>query len=187
MRLGITAGRFAPGRQIVIADEARSLRLSPTPVREALCWLGGEGLVERGAAGGFFAPRFDHALIAKQYALRMQCLLQAEEGCAHPPPVELTAEPSLVDRLRAVWRWRVRSFGDGALVDVFERVEVRLSRFQAAEHRLFEDVEAEAQALLARPLGGGRDLIVAYHERRMASAPSIALNAARDGASGAGA
>ena len=49
------AGGYAPGQSIVIVEEARRLDLSTTPVREALAWLCGEGLIERGRAG-FLPP-----------------------------------------------------------------------------------------------------------------------------------
>lgn len=108
LRLGLTLGRFVAGRPIVIADEARGLGLSTTPVREALCWLGGEGLVERGGAGGFFAPRLEPALIARQYAMRRLCLLQTEGPPIAPPPEGLIAGGTAADRLPA---WRLQRAG----------------------------------------------------------------------------
>lgn len=186
LRLGLTLGRFVAGRPIVIADEARGLGLSTTPVREALCWLGGEGLVERGGAGGFFAPRLEPALIARQYAMRRLCLLQTEGPPIAPPPEGLIAGGTAADRLLATWRWRVRALGDASLHAVFEAVQGRLVRFAAAEARLFPDVEAEAEALLALPAGASAAAIETYHERRILAAPMLALSAESDSAPEAG-
>lgn len=49
----VILGAFSPGKPIIILDEAHSLSLSTTPVREALAWLGGEGLIDRAPAGGY--------------------------------------------------------------------------------------------------------------------------------------
>ena len=47
LRARAEEGAFTPGAPVVIIDEARRLNLSTTPVREALGWLCGFGLIER--------------------------------------------------------------------------------------------------------------------------------------------
>ena len=184
LRRRLADGRFPAGRPIVIADEARALQLSTTPVREALCWLGGEGLIERGGAGGFVAPRLDAAQVAQRYALRRLLLQQTEGRAVEPPPAGLIVEAAPADRLRATWRWRVRAQGDAALADVFDRLQGHLARFRAAEARLFADLDAEAEALLAIPASGDGDALDAYHARRVAAAPMIAVSAESDASEG---
>ena len=68
------AGAFSPGKPIIILDEAQSLGLSTTPIREALAWLGGEGLIERAPAGGYAGLRLDPAGRAGRSRLRLHCL-----------------------------------------------------------------------------------------------------------------
>ncbi|WP_052516809.1 MULTISPECIES: GntR family transcriptional regulator [Brevundimonas] len=74
MREAAETGGYAPGRPIVIIDEARRLGLSTTPVREALAWLCGEGVIERGPAGGFLARRLDAGAVRDRYGFRLACL-----------------------------------------------------------------------------------------------------------------
>lgn len=181
IRRACADGRYAPGRPVVISDEALALRLSTTPVREALCWLGGEGLVERGGAGGFFAPRLEAGVLAQRYGFRRLCLLQTTMRMEGPPPPGLLPGTA-ADRLVPFWRWRLRSLGDVALLQAFDQVQGHLARFSAAERRLFNDVEAEAAALMEATPEQAPALVVAYHERRMALAPVLVLNAEADAA-----
>lgn len=53
LRERVILGAFSLGKPIIILDEALSLSLSTTPVREALACLGGEGLIDRAPAGGY--------------------------------------------------------------------------------------------------------------------------------------
>lgn len=180
VRERIEGGACPAGRPIVIADEARRLILSTTPIREALCWLGGEGLVERGPAGGFLAPRLDPALLRDRYALRrlyLQTALERGGGDATP---QLPDASSAVRRLAGVWRWCVRALGDAALLDAFDRVNSHLNRFAAAEARLFGDIEAEAEAVITAGRRSILDLISAYHDRRMAASVLLTLEAETD-------
>lgn len=49
-------GRFAWGEPLVATALAAELGLSPTPVREALARLAGEGLIEHRPGRGYYAP-----------------------------------------------------------------------------------------------------------------------------------
>lgn len=180
LRQSVAAGRHAPGRPIVIADEARALNLSTTPVREALCWLGGEGLVERGGAGGFFALRLDATALGQRYGFRRLCLLEMTVRDPGEPPPGLITGASAAQRLTDLWRWRIRSIGDIALYEAFASVQGRLARFAGAEAQLFPDLEAEAERMAGAGPDEAGDLIAAYHERRTAAAPLLVLNAEAD-------
>lgn len=63
LRQQVVSGRCRPGEPIVIQAEAQRLGVSTTPVREALSWLCGEGLVERARSGGYFAPALTTAIL----------------------------------------------------------------------------------------------------------------------------
>ena len=56
MRQFAREGRFEPGDPLVVTDLAAEIGLSPTPVREALACLAGEGLIERQRGKGSFYP-----------------------------------------------------------------------------------------------------------------------------------
>ena len=66
LRMRLRQGELRPGAPLVVMDLAQSLGLSATPVREALAFLAGEGLIEgrRGAARGYLAGRLGSAEIA---------------------------------------------------------------------------------------------------------------------------
>ena len=49
-------GRFGAGMPLVVTTLARELGLSPTPVREALARLAGEGVIDHWPGRGYFAP-----------------------------------------------------------------------------------------------------------------------------------
>lgn len=180
LRQSTTDGRLQAGGAIVIADEARRLGLSTTPVREALCWMGGEGLVERGAAGGFFAPRLDAAVLAQRYAFRSLCLVEMSARVRAEPPAGLIAASSASERLLEMWFWKVRSLGDVALFEAFARVQAHLARFAAVEARFFEDLDGEAEALLAGRADADTTQLIAFHRRRIDVAALLVLAAEAD-------
>ncbi len=187
LRQSVADGRHAPGRPIVIADEARALHLSTTPVREALCWLGGEGLVERGGAGGFLALRLDATSLAQRYGFRRLCLLEMTARDPGEPPHGLISATTPAQRLADLWRWRVRSIGDIALYEAFASVQGRLVRFAGAEAGLFSDLDAEAERMMGANPDEAAGLIGVYHDRRSAAAALLVLNAETEAASQTGA
>lgn len=180
------AGAYAPGAPVVIIEEARRLRLSTTPVREALAWLCGEGLIERAPAGGFLAPRMDAALVRDRFAFRLQCLATSLEMAAALPdrgePLPSAAAPD--HRLAGQLDRMVRGAGNSVLAEAFGRVGRQLLPLVEAERRLFLDREAEATAILHLYDVGSvpalRLALTAYHQRRMDAAPLLVLDLAAE-------
>lgn len=175
LRHSARAGEFVPGRPIVIQDEARRLRLSTTPVREALSWMCGEGLLERAPLGGFVAPRLDASTLANRYRFRLLCLDDAFARGGEWIPDAARTEPLGVADL---FRHLVASVGDPVLSAAFDRVQCHLEALAPVEAVVLQDLEAETHALLTGPDLGppGRGLDV-YHRRRMDAAPRLALAA----------
>lgn len=181
-------GAYAPGSPVVISEEARRLNLSNTPVREALVWLCGYGLLERSPMGGFLAPRLDPAVVRDRYAFRLQCVLVSltdagrtqgrEQGLNGSGQNDLGVSEHM---LRAV-----RSTGNPALVDAYLRVNGQLVQLAPAERRLFKDFdeeEARLVALFRSPTGDGLpSALAAFHRRRIEAGPMLVLEAeaARD-------
>ena len=67
-------GSFSPGARLAAAEIAENLHLSPTPVREALSRLAGEGLLEDHPGQGYFVPTLtgpDIALAARAASLKI--------------------------------------------------------------------------------------------------------------------
>lgn len=170
-------GHYAPGRAVLIVEEARRLNLSPTPVREALAWLCGEGLMERAARAGYLAPRLDVGLLRDRLWVRGRCLTTALALTRDLPARAVAAEDDLQTVSRLFHRL-VGATGNRALVEVFGRVDAQLRPLADAEARVFGDAPAEAQALLRLGAGPASALeagIEAYHHRRMESAALIVL------------
>lgn len=76
-----------PGRRLREPHWAERLRVNRTALREAFARLEAEGLIERGAQTGYFAPELTAADLAEISKLRLafECLA-IEEVCAAPAP-----------------------------------------------------------------------------------------------------
>lgn len=61
---------FAPGQALVVTDLAERIGLSPTPVREALACLAGEGLIDRRKGKGYLYPADTAPTLLDLYALQ---------------------------------------------------------------------------------------------------------------------
>jgi len=184
LRERVTEGGFTPGGPVVIIEEARRLGLSTTPVREALAWLCGEGLMERAPRRGYLAPRLDVALLRDRFWVRLKCLetsleLTADLAISAAPATDVVDEGvvrDLFDRL-------VRATGNRALIETFRRVDAQLRMLGNAETLVFADIGDEARALARIEVVGSRTQLLtaieAYHRRRMENAAVIVLEVER--------
>jgi len=191
IRTNMLKGVYPPAQPIVIADEARRLGLSTTPIREALSCLCGEGLVERGPCGGFVAPRFDAGALRDRYEFRLTCLLAALDLTADLPGyrrrsrTDATAAPDL----RRIFEDVVRRSGNAVLLAAYQRVGVQLRQVLEAERIVFIDVDVEADRIKVLADEGAPqafcEALRTYHHRRIRAAPHIAAEIARRGAASA--
>ena len=176
------AGGYAPGRPIVIIEQARGLGVSTTPVREALSWLCGEGLIEQGPSGGFLAMRLDAGAVRDRYGFRLACLSAGLDLTAGLPTFGRTprrdGEPMI--ELQSLFDGLVRRTGNAVLWEAYHRVCGQLRPFALSERRVFGDVDAEADQLLAvasTDLNGDlREALRTYHDRREGAAAILALD-----------
>ena len=175
-------GVFPPGRPVVIMDEARRLSLSTTPVREALVWLSGYGLVERSPTGGFLAPRLERAIVRDRFAFRLQCVIASLTTAGDVHGHELgrgggdVAELNLAGHMLCA----VRRAGNAALIDAYVRVCRQLIQLEPAERSLFPDYQEEERSLAGLFAVGGEGLadgLMRYHRRRIEAAPLLILEA----------
>ncbi len=175
-------GRYAPGRPVVIVDEARRLNLSTTPVREAMSWLCGEGILERGPSGGFLAGRLDASVVRHLYDFRRICLIAGLDLTACLPGSNRPVTGcGLAQSLQLAFDTLVRRTGNPILLEAFGRAGARLLRVWDAERRVFGDVEEEAGDLLERiDLGDAEGLRASlrdYHRRRSDAAAILVIEA----------
>ena len=71
---------FLPGDRLHVPDLADRLRLSATPVREALSRLCAEGLLEKVPHRGFFVRWLDQEDVSNLYEMKHMLLSYAAEG-----------------------------------------------------------------------------------------------------------
>jgi len=176
-------GVYVPGAPIVIVEEATRLRLSTTPVREALAWLCGYGLIDRAPAGGYLMRRLDPALVRDQIAFRLQCLKIGLNGAGQVPGLRSGRGPDERPEraLRDHMLRAVRGTGNAAVVDAYLRVRSQLEPVTVAEAQLFDDLSKEAATIVAlfeAPPGSGLpEALQAYHQRRMDAAALLVMEA----------
>ncbi len=181
----------APGDALPINLIAQDLRLSSTPVREALSRLAGEDLVDkRGPV--YTRPLLDGPALAELHNLRLLYLSAAMAPNAErrarrrrAPPRAPTAfaqdlrdgaDPQAV--IETLFLELVLGADDLVLVQAYQRVGARLAPFGAIEARLLPDLGQEALALAtafeAREIAGLRAGVGRYHRRRIAQAHGLA-------------
>jgi len=171
-------GVFAPDRPIVILDEARRLKLSTTPIREALAWLGGEGMIERAPNGGYMGLRQDVASVASRYRLRHQ-LLSAAIADDDRPLAGWT--PDATVSLQDMFSTLVRLRGDDVLWRAYDRVARQLAWLAAAEAAVIPGFDRDVQRLL-RAIGdrsGLLDTLDQLHKKLAIGAAAILIAARR--------
>lgn len=176
LRRRLMSGAYGGGASIVIVDEAKRLALSTTPVREALAWLSGAGLVEHMSTGGYRASRIEAGVVRDSYVFRRDCLqlsVNAFGGPSAPASVFATPED--------LFEWIVGRGGNAALSDAFHRVGFHLKRLAYAELQVLGDpgpaLQAMYQGLVDDRLDVLSRLIDAYHQDRIAASAVIAFEA----------
>lgn len=191
VRKQLRLGRYILGEQLMITALARNLRLSATPIREALSRLAGEGLVEDRRGMGFFAWRLDAVDLVELYHLQAGYLTMA---LADFDERRFMSSVGVKESLRAF---------DAPPRDheaMLTRVEAAFENIIAngrnaaltRAHRLLADRLAPARHIEASVIGGGDDelamlekalavsdraailqIVEKYHARRMRYSPEI--------------
>lgn len=166
------------GDPLVVQDIAQASRLSATPVREALAWLAGQGLVERRVGRGYFVPDPSAAEVAQLYELHRRYLLWSLEAAGTPKRLEPVPDALDVQE-RTAWLFRcvTASRGDAALAEAQGRAAARLRLLWRAEREICPPdpsglVRAEAAFLAGNP-GQFRLFVADYHAERVENAGEI--------------
>lgn len=197
LRERLRSGVYAGGAPLTIIDLAREFRLSPTPVREALSRLAGQGLVEDVPGKGYFVRVLQpgdlvellmlheiHVAAGLTAALRHQQGQDRSALTLAPPLLPDLPETAADDASRQVqlaevqFEFAVLQAGNATLVRAHRRLADRLAPARRAELAVLFDVEAEL-AEFASVVGenrweAARELSDAYHRRRLAAAANIA-------------
>lgn len=186
LRRRLREGRFPPGDRIPAVIVADELRLSATPIREALSRLAGEGLVEERRGQGFFVRRLTAADVADLYRLGLSQLLilLAQERSvqqAPPAPGDLEAEP--VVALEEFWMAWMRARASPALLSAYRGVATQLGPVRRTEPLVLDELAQEAQDLLRSAAQDAPAEIAQalrrFHGRRIAAADRLAQTCIR--------
>jgi hypothetical protein len=184
-------GGFAPGQRIAATEVAETLRLSATPVREALSRLAGEGLLEDRRGQGFFLRALSGLEIADLFRMSLSELLIAQDShrartaargsSGSDAPEDPGSDPILlVERLFADW---IAEAGSRTLSVTFRTLRIQLGPVRRAESAVITDLQAEAdelQALARAEDAGARTAAIRrFHLRRVALADRLAALAYR--------
>ena len=183
LRERIHSGILAGGSPVIVQDEAERLRLSTTPVREALARLSGEGLVERAPSGGYVAVRLDATAARDRYTMQahyVRIALELNHRALGPlrlpaPGFEAGRPAAAVDQLFAII---VRSAGNQVLWEAYRKVSGQLDLLRRLESHLFDDLSEEAAGLYAawseEPAPGFEAAATRYHDRRIGASGALA-------------
>ncbi len=146
----IVQGRLAPGTRLVLDDLAEQLKVSRTPVRDALARLTSEGLVRREGRRGFKLTTLSPKEMSDLYDVRLMCELYAvENGIGN-------ASPALLAEMEAMVQQGFRALRSGNLLAAslkdreFHRLLVSLGHNQKLTD-LFEQLNIHIQTLRVRP------------------------------------
>ena len=180
----------APGDALPIQRVAQDLRLSTTPVREALSRLAGEHLVEK-RGPTYTRPRLDGPTLAGLYNLRLIYLsaalapdVQRRSAKDRATPRasfdfarELAGGASPPSVIEALFRDLMRAVDDPILVQAYQQITDRLAPFQVLEVEALGDIAHEALGLvIASEAGLTAEMRVGvrrYHRRRMGQSHAL--------------
>jgi DNA-binding GntR family transcriptional regulator len=191
LRDRLRLGELGPGSRITAMEVADELRLSTTPVREALSRLAGEGLVDDRRGQGYFVRGLSAADVADLYRMSLAHLLIALEPrrAGRAPAPEEPPDPDLdpIARTEAEFRRWVAQSGSRVLIREFRTLQIQLGPVRRLEWRIVTDLAAEAGALLSRVQQGPRSEWMSqlrqFHSRRIREATRLAsFLEARNGA-----
>jgi hypothetical protein len=186
LRERLREGGFPPGTRIAATEVADTLKLSATPVREALSRLAGEGLLEDRRGQGFFLRPLSGVDVADLYRLSLVHLTLAMDSHhsqrvrqgSHSPDglADRPGHPIRdVERLFSEW---VGEAGSRTLSSGYRTLQTQLGPVRRSEPKLIDNLVQEAAELLA--LGPADEtaarlaLIRRFHARRIGLADRLA-------------
>jgi DNA-binding GntR family transcriptional regulator len=101
LRDAIQQGEFKPGRRVMEIEVAEWLRVSRTPVRDAIRRLEAEGMLEHEPRNGLVVARLDRQAVMELYVMREVLEGTAARLCArHASDMEIQDLSDLVERER---------------------------------------------------------------------------------------
>lgn len=179
---------FHPGQFLRVAQLADELTVSATPIREALVRLSTEGLLTEVHGRGYFVSRLTESDLRNLYRL-VQLFVQSAIGMAigdggraglpvlHDHEAAAGEGYDVVVATARLFADLVDLSANGEMSRLLGQFNDRLAPVRRCEALVLEQVEAELAQLSTlaedRRWEALSDRVDAYHQRRLASAPSI--------------
>lgn len=182
LRAQIRNGAFKAGAPLLVADLATQLGVSQTPVREALAYLAGEGLIDgrQGQLRGYQVWRTEPDSLSDLLRLHQAQVFLGLAGAAAGTsatimPIEVASdEVGLADLAESIFGTWVGQGAAGPLRRAHRLVADRLRLTRLREGAVLDSVGAELAALVsAAPGAEAASRIRAYHRRRLTAAARL--------------
>lgn len=178
VRARLASGEIEAGRVLSSGELANELRVSTTPVREALMRLTGEGRLVLTRGSGFMRPKISAPLLRDLYRLHEAQLawalqLSMTSGYGAGQALTWEAEPALEPLFAGV----IARADNLALAASHAAVAAQLEPARRHEPVILTNVQQERDALSAAAAAGDwtlwTQLSAAYHARRWAAAAQL--------------
>ncbi len=182
IRSQLRRGDYVLGEALIIKDLSAGLKLSPTPIREALARLCGEGLVEERRGAGYFARQLGVTELAELYHAHLALVLTAFHDPL-PAPVETpgrapsaprrrrsAVQPSYADQVERLFDAIVRQGGNRPLFEFYRPIADRLAPARLAENVVLDDLDDELiqlRTLSEADVATATTRIRSFHRRRL--------------------
>lgn len=180
IRARVRSGETAPGAPLIVEDLARDLSLSSTPVREALAYLSGRGVIAPRSLGnrGYSAWTIDPVGLIGLYELQAELIafaIRHADSAITLPPGDQPLNATVAERTERAFTALARRAGNTSLSQTLATLSDRLHLPRLAEFVALSDLEEELAALEAPAQAGlpSVDVLDAYVARRRAAAASI--------------
>ncbi len=179
LRGRLSSGRYRPGERIGVKALAVDLKVSQTPVREALSRLVGQGLVHDRRGNGYYVARLDANEIAGLYALRAMYLAAALRSDSKVPHLGRRKRDSVPrSEVEAFFDAILQASRSAVLIAAARNAAERLSLVRRVEPSVFADLAIEQRHLLGTAAAGNptdlRRRVITYHRRRERAAFQLA-------------
>jgi DNA-binding GntR family transcriptional regulator len=183
IREQLRRGAHRPGAPLPIADLAHQLGLSPTPIREALAHLAGEGMVVERRGFGYFVEGLDAESLIELYDLHQLLVVTAvrsprrrQLGLARSTRAGDGAEAPL-DAIEAFFSALTAAAGNAILLQEHRRLSHRLAASRSVETAILGSPSRDlAEMARLASAGDASDLvkaIIGFHQKRTDAASDI--------------
>lgn len=177
LKMQIVSGALRPGQHININTIASTIRISTSPMREALCTLSAEGLLESTKGSGFHVPLFEFTAVSDLLKwsdhLARQCVKAGKSQKAELVPRDVADHLS---RVTILFQGIGRMAGNAEIAKALTNAALRLNGLYRTELAFLPDADDELDRIEDGLTVGAHNLprlLHTFHRRRVAILPKI--------------